>query len=31
MGGRGEWVIGHGFGLGIGGYGFVNDPGLQSR
>jgi len=26
MGGRGEWVIGHGFGLGIGGYGFVNDP-----
>lgn len=26
MGGRGEWVVGHGFGLGIGGYGFVNDP-----
>ena len=26
MGGRGEWVIGHGFGLGVGGYGFVNDP-----
>ena len=26
MGGRGEWVIGHGFGLGGGGYGFVNDP-----
>jgi len=26
MGGRGEWVIGHGFGLGAGGYGFVNDP-----
>ncbi len=26
MGGRGEWVIGHGFGLGMGGYGFVNDP-----
>jgi hypothetical protein len=26
MGGRGEWVIGHGFGLGIGGYGFLNDP-----
>jgi hypothetical protein len=26
LGGRGEWVIGHGFGLGIGGYGFVNDP-----
>ena len=26
MGGRGEWVIGHGFGLGLGGYGFVNDP-----
>jgi hypothetical protein len=25
MGGRGEWVIGHGFGLGIGGYGFLND------
>ena len=25
MGGRGEWVVGHGFGLGIGGYGFVND------
>ena len=26
MGARGEWVIGHGFGLGLGGYGFVNDP-----
>jgi hypothetical protein len=26
MGGRGEWVVGHGFGLGLGGYGFVNDP-----
>ncbi len=26
MGGRGEWIIGHGFGLGFGGYGFVNDP-----
>ena len=26
MGGRGEWVIGHGFGLGMGGYGFLNDP-----
>ncbi len=26
MGGRGEWVVGHGFGLGMGGYGFVNDP-----
>ena len=26
MGGRGEWVIGHGFGLGLGGYGFLNDP-----
>ncbi len=26
MGGRGAWVIGHGFGLGMGGYGFVNDP-----
>ncbi|MCK5136507.1 MAG: hypothetical protein KAR19_12015 [Bacteroidales bacterium] len=26
MGGRGAWVIGHGFGLGLGGYGFVNDP-----
>lgn len=26
MGGRGAWVIGHGFGLGIGGYGFMNDP-----
>ena len=26
MGGRGEWVVGHGFGLGVGGYGFVNDP-----
>ena len=25
MGGRGEWVVGHGFGLGLGGYGFVND------
>jgi len=26
MGGRGEWVVGHGFGLGLGGYGFINDP-----
>lgn len=26
MGGRGEWIIGHGFGLGLGGYGFINDP-----
>ena len=26
MGGRGEWVVGHGFGLGMGGYGFINDP-----
>jgi hypothetical protein len=26
MGGRGAWVIGHGFGLGMGGYGFVSDP-----
>lgn len=26
MGGRGEWIIGHGFGLGMGGYGFINDP-----
>jgi opacity protein-like surface antigen len=26
IGGRGEWVIGHGFGLGLGGYGFINDP-----
>jgi hypothetical protein len=26
IGGRGEWVIGHSFGLGVGGYGFVNDP-----
>ena len=26
IGGRGEWVVGHGFGLGLGGYGFVNDP-----
>lgn len=26
MGGRGEWVVGHGFGLGMAGYGFVNDP-----
>jgi len=25
LGGRGEWVIGHGFGLGLGGYGFIND------
>jgi hypothetical protein len=25
IGGRGEWVIGHGFGLGLGGYGFIND------
>jgi len=26
IGGRGEWVVGHGFGLGLGGYGFINDP-----
>jgi len=26
MGGRGAWIIGHGLGLGLGGYGFVNDP-----
>lgn len=26
MGARGEWVVGHGFGLGFGGYGFINDP-----
>jgi len=26
MGGRGAWVVGHGFGLGMGGYGFINDP-----
>lgn len=26
IGGRGEWVVGHGLGLGIGGYGFINDP-----
>lgn len=26
MGGRGAWIIGHGFGLGLGGYGFINDP-----
>lgn len=26
MGGRGEWIIGHGLGLGFGGYGFINDP-----
>ncbi|MFC2079945.1 hypothetical protein ACFLRQ_00560 [Bacteroidota bacterium] len=26
MGGRGEWIIGHGLGLGVGGYGFINDP-----
>lgn len=26
MGGRGAWVIGHGFGLGMGGYGFLSDP-----
>lgn len=26
MGARGEWIIGHGFGLGLGGYGFLNDP-----
>lgn len=26
MGARGEWIIGNGFGLGMGGYGFVNDP-----
>lgn len=26
MGGRGEWIIGHGLGLGFGGYGFIDDP-----
>jgi len=26
MGARGEWLIGHSFGLGLGGYGFLNDP-----
>ena len=26
MGARGEWIIGGGFGLGLGGYGFINDP-----
>jgi hypothetical protein len=26
IGGRGAWVVGHGFGLGGGGYGFINDP-----
>lgn len=26
LGGRGEWIIGHGLGLGVGGYGLVNDP-----
>jgi len=26
MGGRGVWIIGHGLGMGLGGYGFVNDP-----
>lgn len=26
MGMRGEWIIGHGFGLGIAGYGFMTDP-----
>lgn len=25
-GARAEWVIGHGFGMGVGGFGFVNDP-----
>jgi len=30
MGGRGAWVVGHGFGLGMGGYGFVNDPTYNS-
>ncbi len=25
-GGRGEWIVGHGLGLGIGGFGFINDP-----
>jgi hypothetical protein len=29
LGGRGEWVIGHGLGLGFGGYGFINDPELN--
>ena len=26
MGARGEWLMDKGFGLGLGGYGFVNDP-----
>ena len=26
IGGRGEWIIGHGLGLGIGGYGLINEP-----
>jgi opacity protein-like surface antigen len=26
MGARGEWLIGKGLGLGMGGYGFMNDP-----
>ncbi len=30
MGGRGAWVIGHGFGLGLGGYGFINDATYNS-
>jgi hypothetical protein len=29
MGGRGEWIIGHGLGLGVGGYGFIDDPQLN--
>jgi len=29
MGGRGEWIIGHGLGLGVGGYGFLNEPELN--
>jgi len=26
VGARGSWIIGHSFGLGMGGYGFINDP-----
>lgn len=26
IGGRGAWVVDHGFGLGLGGYGFMTDP-----
>lgn len=26
MGARGSWIIGHSFGIGMGGYGFLNDP-----